>query len=428
MFRALRARNFRLFFGGQGLSLIGTWMTNVAMSWLVYRLTGSVLLLGVVGFASQVPTILSPLAGVLVDRWNRHRLLVVTQSLAMIQSFTLAILTLTGMIRMPYIILLAVFQGLINAFDIPGRQAFLSEMVERKEDLSNAIALNSSMFNGARLIGPSLAGIIIAASNEGVCFLIDGISYVAVIAALLAMRVPARNNGRTGRPVLHEFREGLGYVIRFMPILYILLLVASVALVGVPYTVLLPAISRDVLHGGAHTFGFLTAAAGVGALAGALYLAGRRTVVGLGRHIVLATAVFGLSLVLVGLSRSFWLTLGLLVVTGFSMMVEMASCNTVVQTIVDEDKRGRVMSFYTLAFMGTMPFGSLLAGAVAHWVGTPETLMGGGVLCALAAVWFARELPEIRKKVRPIYVRLGILPEIASGLQAASNAQASRTE
>jgi MFS family permease len=419
----LRSRNFRLFFGGQGISLIGTWMTRVATSWLVYRLTGSVLLLGVVGFASQIPAFfLAPVAGVLADRWNRQRLLVVTQALAMLQSLALAALALTGVITVTHIILLSILQGLINAFDMPIRQSFLVHMVDRKEDLANAIALNSSLFNGARLVGPSLAGVIIAAAGEGVCFLIDGISYIAVIAALLAMHVPPQNNVPSGRPVLHELVEGLRYVVSFTVIAYILLLLALVSLVGMPYTVLMPVISSELLGGGANTFGFLMAASGLGALAGALYLAARRSVLGLGRLIPLAAAAFGLALVAVALSRFVWLSLALMIVAGFTMMTQMAACNTLLQTIVEDDKRGRVMSFYTMAFMGATPLGSLLAGAVAQRIGTPKTLMAGGICCIIGALWFARKLPAIREKVRPIYVQLGILPEIASGLQAAATA------
>jgi len=422
VFRALGSRNFRLFFSGQIISLVGTWMTRVATSWLVYRLTGSALLLGIVAFSGQIPTFfLAPVAGVLVDRWDRRRLLVATQVLAMVQSLALAILTLTGRITIVDIILLSVAQGFINAFDMPGRQAFLVSMVDRKEDLSNAIALNSSMFNGARLIGPSIAGLVIAAAGEGVCFLVDGISYIAVVAALLAMRVRPQGSGPR-RSVLRELREGLHYVAHFTPIAYILLLLAIFSLVAMPYVVLLPVISKEVLGGGAYTFGFLMAASGLGALAGALYLAARRSVLGLGRLILLATTTFGLGLVGTGLSRFLWLTLVLMVLVGCAAMIELASCNTLLQTIVADDKRGRVMSFYTMAFMGMAPLGSLLAGAAANRLGTPQTLIIGGALCLLTAGWFTRVLPALREKIRPVYVRLGILPEIASGLQAATAA------
>jgi MFS family permease len=421
VFRALGSRNFRLFFGGQGLSLIGTWMTRVATSWLVYRLTGSAWWLGVIGFASQIPTFfLAPLAGVLVDRWDRRRLLVATQFLAMLQSLILAALTLGGRVRISHLVLLSVAQGIINAFDMPGRQSFLVRMVDRREDLSNAIALNSSMFNGARLIGPSIAGLVIAAAGEGVCFLVDGLSYIAVVAALLAMRLPDRASGPPPGSALREFREGLSYVTRFTPISHILALLSLVSLVAMPYTVLMPVISRTLLGGGANTFGFLMAATGLGALGGALYMASRRSVLGLGRLIPLATGTFGLGLMVAAWSRNLWLTLALMVVIGLAAMVQLACCNTLLQTIVDEDKRGRVMSFYTMAFMGMTPLGSLIAGALAGRIGTPQTLAISGACCLVGAVWFHRRLPAIRREVRPIYVRMGILPEVARGLQAAN--------
>lgn len=423
VFRALQSRNFRLFFGGQSVSLIGTWMTRVATSWLIYRLTGSVLLLGVVGFASQAPSFfLSPLAGVLIDRWNRRRLLIITQVLAMLQSLTLAALTLTDAVTITHILILSILQGVINAFDMPARHSFLVYMVDRKEDLSNAIALNSSMFNGARLVGPSLAGMMIPVIGEGYCFLFDGVSFVGVILALLAMHVRPQARESTPRPVLQELLEGFRYVASFEPIAYILILIAMVSFVGMPYAVLLPALVSELLGGGANTFGFLMAASGLGALIGAFYMATRRSVLGLGRLIPLSAAVFGLSLMAVSLSRFVWLSLVLMVVAGLSMMIQLASCNTVLQTIVDESKRGRIMSFYAMALVGTVPFGSLLAGAVANWIGTPRTLMASSACCIVGALWFARNLSLIREKIRPIYVRLGILPEIAADLQDATDA------
>jgi MFS family permease len=424
MVRALRHRNYRLFFGGQSISLIGTWMTRIATSWLVYRLTGSAWLLGLVGFAGQIPSfLLAPFAGVLVDRWNRHRLLVVTQVLAMVQSAALAALALTGVINIRHILALSLFQGLINAFDMPGRQAFVVEMVESRADLANAIALNSSMVNAARLLGPSIAGGVIAAVGEGWCFALDAASYLAVIASLLLMRlVPraARPEAAARGRVLPELREGLAYVGRSAPIRSILLLLATVSLVGMPYTVLMPIFASQILHGGPHTLGFLMAATGVGALGGAVYLASRETVLGLGRLIALMSALFGAGLIGFAYSRSLWLSLLLLLATGAGFMVQMAASNTILQTLVEDDKRGRLMSFYTMAFMGTAPFGSLFAGAVAHRIGAPATLALGGAGCLLAAAWFARLLPELRQSVRPIYVRMGILPEMAAGIQTAT--------
>jgi MFS family permease len=422
IFRALSHKNYQLFFTGQSVSLIGTWMTRIATSWLVYRLTGSALLLGVVGFAGQIPSfVLAPFAGVLVDRWNRHRLLVATQVLALVQSLALAVLTLTGVIRIWHVIALSVFQGLINAFDMPARQAFVVEMVERREDLANAIALNSSMVNAARLLGPSIGGVLIAAVGEGWCFMADAISYLAVIASLLAMKInprmilPARDAN-----IFAQLREGWNYTARFAPIRSVLILLALVSLVGMPYTVLMPVFANEILHGGPSTLGWLMAASGVGALAGALLLAARKSVLGLGKYIPLMAAAFGAGLAAFSFTRVTWLALLLMMVTGLGFMVQMAASNTVLQTIVDEDKRGRVMSFYTMAFMGTAPFGSLLAGSVADRIGAPHTLLFGGIGCVLGALWFATKLPSLRRDVRPIYVKIGIVPEMAEGIQHTS--------
>jgi MFS family permease len=422
MLRALSHRNYRLFFSGQSLSLIGTWMTRIATSWLVYRLTGSALLLGVVGFAGQIPSfLLAPFAGVLVDRWDRHRLLVATQVLAMLQSLALAVLSLTGLIKIWHVIALSIFQGVINAFDMPARQAFVVEMVERREDLPNAIALNSSMVNAARLLGPSIGGVVIAAVGEGWCFMLDGISYIAVIASLLAMKITPRMTEHLKETnMLREIREGWKYASGFAPIRNVLLLLALVSLVGMPYTVLMPVFANEILHGGPNTLGLLMAASGVGALAGAFFLAGRKSILGLGKYIPLMAAAFGAGLIAFSFSRMLWLSLLLMVVTGLGFMVQMAASNTVIQTIVDEDKRGRVMSFYTMAFMGTAPFGSLLAGSIADRIGAPHTLIFGGLGCILGALWFAASLPSLRRDVRPIYIRIGILPEIATGIQNTS--------
>jgi MFS family permease len=418
MVRALRHRNYRLFFAGQTVSLVGSWMTRIATSWLVYRLTGSALLLGLVGFAGQIPSfLLAPLAGVLIDRWDRHRLLVVTQVLAMFQSAALAGLALAGVINIWHVLGLSLFQGLINAFDMPARQAFVVEMVERREDLPNAIALNSSMVNAARLLGPSIGGVIIAAVGEGWCFALDAVSYLAVIASLLLMRLAARRRpAPKGAKVLPELRAGWSYVAGSVPIRSILLLLALVSLVGMPYTVLMPIFASTVLHGGPHTLGFLMAATGVGALLGAVFLASRRSVLGLGRVVPLMSGLFGAGLIGFSLSRSLWLSLALLLVTGIGFMVQMAASNTLLQTLVEDDKRGRVMSFYTMAIMGVTPFGSLLAGALAHRIGAPQTLLFGGVGCIAAALWFASLLPDLRQRVRPIYIEKGILPAVTEDL------------
>ena len=421
MARALAHRNYRLFFAGQGTSLVGTWITRVATGWLVYRLTGSAAVLGIVGFAGQVPTfVLAPFAGVWVDRSSRYRVLVATQVLSMLQSFTLAWLALAGTINVTHILLLGALQGVINAFDTPARQSFVVDMVEDRADLPNAIALNSSMVNGARLIGPSVAGVLIAAAGEGWCFMVDGFSYLAVIASLLAMRVSATARPPSAKRVLEDLREGFRYAFGFAPIRSVLLLLALVSLMGMPYTVLMPVMAGGVLHGGPHALGFLMGATGVGALCGAVYLASRRSVLGLGRMIPAAAILFGCGLIAFSFSRSLALSLGLMVVTGVGFMVQMASSNTIIQTIVREEMRGRVMSFYTMAFMGTAPFGSLFAGAIATRFGVPHTILLGGSACIAGGLVFGWHLPRLRDLVTPIYVERGILPQIATGLSDAA--------
>jgi MFS family permease len=421
MLRALRYRNYRLFFGGQTVSLVGNWMTQTAMAWLVYRLTESPLMLGVVGFSGQIPAfLLGPVAGVLVDRWPRHRLLVVTQTLAMLQSFALAILTISGHIQVWHIIVLIAFQGLVNAFDMPARQAFVVEMVENKEDLSNAIALNSSIVNMARLIGPAGAGILIAAVGEGWCFMIDAVSYVGVVGALLAMHVTAQAIRPLAAHPLQQLKEGWRYATGSPAIRTLLLLMVLMSLVGMPYGVLMPVIAVKVLHGGAHTLGWLTAAAGLGALTGALALAARESVRGLAKALPYCSGAFGLGLIAFGQSRWEWLSILILFGMGYAMMKQNASCNMILQTIVDDDKRGRVMSFYTMSFMGIMPFGSLLAGAAADRFGVAATLAACGIGCVAVAIWYRLRYPALREVVLPIYARLGIVPEIAAGMSNAA--------
>jgi MFS family permease len=409
--RALRHRNFRLFFSGQSISLIGTWMTRIATSWLVYRLTGSALLLGLVGFMGQIPTfLLAPFAGVWVDRLDRRRVLLWTQALAAAQSLMLAGLTLSKRVTIGEILVLSAFQGLINAFDMPGRQAFLVQMVEDRKDLGNAIAINSSMVNLARLVGPSLAGLIIAAFGEGYCFVIDGVSYFAVIASLALMHIKPLTTARAATSMLAQLKEGWAYVSGFAPVRTILLLFALVSLMGMPFVVLMPIFASQVLHGGPHTFGVLMGASGVGALVSALSLAVRKTVLGLGRMIPIAAASFGVGLILFGLSRVMWFSMLMMLLVGFGMMQGMAASNTIVQTLVPEDRRGRVMSYYTMAFVGMAPFGSLLAGSLAHWLGAPRTVMITGSVVIVGALWFASRLKAIRVEIRPIYQAMGILP------------------
>ena len=403
MLRAFRYRNYRLFFGGQVVSLVGTWITTTATSWLVYRLTASAFLLGVVGFASQVPSfLLTPFAGIFVDRWNRHRLLVGTQVASMLISFVLAALTLSSTISINWLIVVSVFSGIVNAFDMPGRQAFVILLVEDKRDLGNAIALNSSMFNGARLIGPSIAGAIIALSSEGWCYFIDGVSYIAVIIALLAMRIehqppPA---GAHVSP-LKQFLEGWDYAWASRPIRSIIMLTALICLVGVPYSVLMPVYAAEILGGGAHTLGFLMTATGGGALLGALWLASRRNAAGLPLNIAVAGAVFSIGLMGFALSRTFWLSIPLLVVVGFGFIAMVASGNTLLQTIVEDTKRGRVIAFFLMAYFGTTPFGSLAAGALSSRVGAPHTLFGCGLLCLVGVAWFASRLKTLQHDIAP---------------------------
>lgn len=410
--RALRHRNFRLFFGGQSISLIGTWMTRVATSWLVYRLTRSPLMLGTVGFAGQIPTfLLAPLAGVIVDRVDRRSLLVWTQTVSMLQSLALAGLTLTHRINIKEVLALSVVQGIVNAFDMPGRQSFMLEMVEDRADLSNAIAINSSMVHLARLVGPALAGIVIAATNEGWCFGIDGVSYIAVIISLLMMRVKAAALAKTSASMLAQLREGWTYVVSFSPVRNLLLLVGLVGLMGWPYMVLMPIFAVRVLHGGPYTLGFLMGAVGVGSLVSALMLIVRRSVRGLTGVIPVAAAILGAGLVLFGLSHTFWLSMLMMLLTGFGMMQGLTASNTIIQTLVDGKMRGRVMSFYTMAFVGTAPLGSLLAGGLAHSIGAPRTVIFSGVMCVAGSLWFSTQLKAIRKEMRPVYERLGIVPQ-----------------
>jgi len=404
-----------LFFGGQGLSLIGTWMTQLATIWLVYQLTDSPLMLGLVGFTSQIPSfVLAPFGGVVVDRWRTRRILVTTQILAMLQSLALAALALTHIINIWHIISLSLLQGLINAFDAPARQTFVTEMVERKEDLGSAIALNSSLVNGARLIGPAIAGVIIARIGSGYCFLIDGISYIAVIAALLAMRLkPKKITIPTANP-LRRIEEGFVYAFGFPPIRSILLLMALFSVMAMPYVTLLPVFATDILHGSAHTLGFLTAASGVGALAGGIYLSTRQTVLGLGKVIAFSPMICGIGLIVFALSHVLWLSLLMSLLIGLGSILQIASSNTIIQTIVEDDKRGRVMSLFTMSFLGMAPFGNLLAGGLAEEIGTPNTLIIGGIFCILGTLLFAKQLPALRRLVQPIYQKAGILPKVNS--------------
>jgi len=381
------------------------------MSWLVYRLTNSAFLLGLVGFTSQIPLfLLTPFAGVLADRMNRRRILVTTQTLAMIQAFVLAGLVLTGTTAVWHIILLSVFLGIVDAFDMPIRQSFMVEIVQRK-DLGSAIALNSSIVNCAQLLGPSIAGIVIASMGEGICFLLNGISFLFVIGSLIAMKITQIEMGKRDIHVLQEIKEGFTYAFGFAPIKFILLLLGLTSLVGIPYRVMMPVFARDILKGGPHTLGFLMGGAGVGALSGSVYLASRKGIPGLEKWIALAAGFFGLGLVGFFRSHVFWLSLALVFLTGFGMMVQMASSNTVLQTVVEEDKRGRVVSLYSMAIRGMAPFGSLLVGGAASKIGAPNTLMISGIFCILGSILFAKRLSVLREIVHPVYVKMGTLSE-----------------
>lgn len=415
--RALRHRNFKLYFFGQSISVIGTWMTRLATTWLVYHLTHSALLLGVVSFAGQIVSfLLGPVAGVWVERLPRRKLLVWTQAAAAVQSLAMAALTLAHVITLWEIIALAALQGVINAFDMPGRQAFLVQMIQKGEDradLCNAIAINSSMANGARLIGPAIAGLVVAAVGEGWCFLIDGLSYFAVIASLLLMRIQPLEIRRNKASMFEQIREGWEYVRTFRPIGTILLLFSLLSLMGYSWSVLLPIFAVQVLHGGATTLGWLTGAAGIGALVSGLSLTIRKSVVGLTRMIQIAAAILGSALILFGLSHTLWLSLALMVFVGFGMIQAASVSNTIIQSLVPEDKRARVMSYYTMAFFGSAPFGSLLAGALAARIGAPHTVIVTGAFCLAGFLWFTFELPKIDKIIRPIYREMGLLSPAA---------------
>jgi MFS family permease len=406
--RALRHRNFQLFFSGQLISLTGTWMQSVAQAWLVYRMTKSALLLGSVGFASQIPVFLiAPIGGIAADRSNRQRLVIATQVFSMILAGILALLTLSGHVQVWHIFVLAALLGVVNAFDIPGRQSFLIDMVG-KEDLMNAIALNSSMFNGARVVGPAVAGILVAKIGEGWCFAANAISYIAVIIGLLLMNVHSTPRISKHSP-LEDIVEGFRWVNHTRIIRALLLLIGLVSLVGMPYTVLMPVFADKILHGGARGLGILMGATGVGALFGALTLAAKTGgVKGLGRWVTITCATLGISLFCFSFSTSFWLSAALLLPAGYSMMLQMACSNTLIQTMVPDRLRGRVMSLYSMMFMGMAPFGAFFGGALAHRIGAPITVAVGGVACVLGAIWFGRALPELRIEARRLIVAQGL--------------------
>ncbi|TFG78416.1 MAG: MFS transporter [Chrysiogenales bacterium] len=398
--RALRYRNYRLYFGGQGISLTGSWMQQVAMGWLVYRLTGSAFYLGLVAFFAQMPVFfISPLAGVLADRWNRMYIMLVAQFLAMTQAFVLAALMFSKVLVPWHLLPLAFFLGLANALDAPARHSFIVQVVEKKEDLGNAIALNSAMFNGARLIGPPVAGILIALTGEGICFLINGISYLAVIFALLAMRFAPRKKSDRKIGFWRELREGFAYTFGLQPIRLIITLIAWISLVGLSYLTLMPVFVSKALNGGPHSLGFLMGAAGCGALLGALVLAARPGTRGLEKIMVGGSVVFSLGLGGLSLARVFWQAMPLLFLGGVGMMLQMAAANTYLQHLVSDDKRARVMSIYIMAFMGATPIGSFLYGTLASAIGVRPALACGGVLSLAGTLVFARKFLPMRGRL-----------------------------
>ena len=421
MVRAFRHRNFRLYFSGQSVSLIGTWVQQIALGWTIYELTHSSFLLGVVSFAGQLPLfIVTPFAGVLVDRWHRHRTLIATQALLMLQAFALALVVSSGALQVWNLIVLNVFAGIVLAVDLTARQAFIVEMVGSGHDLPNAVALNAFVINGGRMLGPAIAGALLTFVTPAVCFYVNAISYVPVIAALLAMRVKKHVPSMSQSGAVADLLEGVRYALGFPPIRAVLVLVAIVSVVGLPYSVLMPIFAAEVLHGGANTLGLLMTAPGIGALVGTIYLASRKSIYGAGPRVAAGAAIFSCGLIGAGLARGLTISLIALAFVGLGMIVQLATSNTVLQTIVDDDKRGRVMSLYTVAFVGMSPFGSLSGGAVAHHIGVSLTFLLGGIACLGGAILFAMQIPTLRPMVLPIYARKGIVPHLAEGLESAS--------
>jgi len=413
IFSSLQSRNYRLYFTGQGISMIGTWMQNIALSWLVYRLTGSVFLLGLIGFTSQIPTfVLAPFTGVLTDRYNRLHIMIMTQVFFMLQALVIAILVLFNLIDVWHIIALSLVFGIITAFDAPARQSLVIDLIDKPEDLGNAIALNSAIFNGGRLIGPAIAGIAIAVVGEGICFLINALSFVAVLTALLQIKIPVRQATLHHDKFKKSFTEGFHYTFQSVPIRTLITLLATLSLAGLSFIVLLPAYAKEILHGSSDTLGYLMSALGAGALIGAFYMASRKSVLGLGKIITRSVGLLGLSIVLASFSGKLYYSLILFFFGGLSMILALSSINTMLQTIADEDKRGRVMSFYAMALMGTSPIGNLLAGSIASGTSIPETLLIGGTITIVSGIWFGLNLKSLRKFVRPIYVNKGILSSL----------------
>jgi MFS family permease len=413
IFVSMQSRNYRLYFTGQSISLIGTWMQNIALSWLVYRLTGSVFLLGLVGFTTQIPTfILSPFTGVLIDRYNRLRIMMLSQISFMLHALVMTLLVLFNIVEVWHIIALSLIFGIISSFDAPARQSLVINLIDHKEDLGNAIALNSAIFNGARLIGPAIAGITIALVGEGICFLLNALSFVAVIYALWKIDLPSKPVIAKDSNLRKIFTDGLRYTFRSVPIRRLLLQLALLSLVAIPFIVLLPAYAKEILHGSADTLGFLMSSLGAGALTGAISMAARKSILGLGKVISGSVILLGSMILLASFSEKSFISMILFYFGGLSMIVSIAAINTMLQTIADEDKRGRVMSFYAMALMGITPIGNLMAGTIASTIGIPHTLLTGGFITIIAGLWFEWDRKALRKYIHPIYIRKGILPEI----------------
>jgi MFS family permease len=400
-FRALSNRDYRLFFFGQGVSLIGTWMQNIAASWLIYKLTDSEFMLGIASFLGLIPVlILSPLAGVFSDRFNRRKILITVQIMSMLQAFAYAAITITGIVQVWQALTLSCILGIINSFEMPVRQAFVVEMVKDRSDLTNAIALNSLIFNASRFIGPAIAGIITAALGPGICFLINGISYIAVISAFLSMNPHSNKIDKTNNNIFSDMKEGLFYCFNFIPIRYLLILVSIISLFGMTFPLLLPVFAVKVFNGGSHTFGILVSSIGAGAFFATIYLAMKKSIEGIGHVMNIAIFALALSLSVFSFNKSLSMAIPILVVAGFSLIVVMASSNMILQTIVEEDKRGRVMSFYVIAFAGTAPIGSLLAGTVSSKIGAPMTLLICGIACFILGTLFFIRLPRVKELIK----------------------------
>ncbi|HPS73992.1 MAG TPA: MFS transporter [Bacteroidales bacterium] len=413
IFSSLHSRNYRIYFIGQGASLIGTWIQNIALSWLIYRLTGSVFLLGLIGFTSQIPTfILSPFTGVVTDRYDRLRIMKATQIVYLLHALTMALLVLFNVIMVWHIIALSILFGIVTAFDAPARQSLVIDLIDDPKDLGNAIALNSAIFNGARLIGPAIAGVVIALVGEGICFLLNALSFGAVIFALMQIRIPFRPSTIHASNFKKSFSEGFHYTFQSMPIRTLILMLAVLSMVGLSYIVLLPAYAKENMHGGSETLGYLMSAMGAGALMGALYMAARKTVLGLARIIAGSVILMGCSLALAALSGRMYFSVIVLFFAGLTMVLSLSSINTMLQTISDEDKRGRVMSFYAMALMGTTPIGNLIAGSIASGIGLTPTLLLSAAITVAAGIWFGINRKSMRRYVRPIYVSKGILPAL----------------